>query len=115
MKNLNIHANCASCKRGEIKAPADVFVQGFIVRDDRKIPYRGYLCDDHYELMAQQGDDELRATDINMDRITIKETAFSSFEQLCAMHHNPTLRNNMLRSAYNSYMAANKLPHRAYA
>lgn len=113
---LNLHANCASCKRGEIATPADVFVQGTIVRNDRTIPYRAYLCNEHLELMAEQGDEEnLTVTSIDLDAMAVCDTAFSTFAELCQKHHNPTLRNPLLRRAYNEHMTAAKLPHRAYA
>jgi hypothetical protein len=113
---LNLHANCASCKRGEITAPADVYVQGTIVRNDRKIPYRAYLCNEHLDLMHDDGDaNDLTVTSIDLDAMAASDTAFQTFAELCQKHHNPTLRNPLLRRAYNEHMAAKKLPHRAYA
>jgi hypothetical protein len=115
---INFHANCASCKRGENKVGADVFVSGRIrSRDsDKMMPYRAYLCDDHLQLLKDDGrDDALTVTDLNLDRITARETAFRTFAELCQKHHNPTLRHQLLRGAYNDHMAKQSLPHRAYA
>ena len=48
---------CSSCRNGELDRDADVLVSGSLMTGDYGqepvwMPYRAYLCDDHYELMV---------------------------------------------------------------
>lgn len=67
---------CAQCKAGDseaareegiMPAEADCYVEGKIVNNSFSghefIPYRGYLCDDHLDMLLSDGA-ELKATKI---------------------------------------------------
>ena len=48
---------CASCRNGEIKREADCFVQGKVHtdKDEYMHPYKAYLCNDHIDMMLDDG------------------------------------------------------------
>ena len=53
---------CAQCKAGEKIVHADLYVQG---RSEEGVPYRGYICNDHYHIMDY---DFSRTTPVNTKR-----------------------------------------------
>jgi len=46
---------CCSCRNGEIDRPADGLFVGTWIPERRVVPFRGYLCNDHAEMMADDG------------------------------------------------------------
>lgn len=91
---------CASCRRGENKVEADHFIKGTrVTGDGRKVPYRGYLCEDHLEIMVEDGDllDNFEVVQSTSEKARLEHaqhltevlTGFESFAALC--RNNPTL------------------------
>ena len=89
---------CSSCRNGEKKEPAAYLVRGkvFSLLNNRWIPYRAYLCEDHLSMMLDDGIDleivryygEARAQ--RADELTREYTGYNSFRELC--QDTPTLR-----------------------
>lgn len=98
---------CASCRRGYDggdpdtgPAEAEVFVRGKqISQNGNLIPYRGYLCKDHYRMMEDDGAvfktvvslktrNDFKAA--RLDDLTVQYTAYETFEEMCK--NTPTLR-----------------------
>lgn len=46
---------CSSCKAGEVKELADYLVQGKIQGDYKMMPYKAYICEDHYQMLLDDG------------------------------------------------------------
>lgn len=98
MKDIFSHTKkCSSCRAGEIDQPADYFCFGKIWdSNDRTRPFRGYLCEDHYTMLLEDGAEFSAADPIGeklreqLDELTVQHTAYPSFERLCM--NNPTIR-----------------------
>jgi hypothetical protein len=111
---LNYKAVCSSCRKGEINAPADAYVTGYDQINQR--PFRGYLCDDHLEVVLSDGQlvNENVYT-ISIDAISKAEFGYG-FAEFVKKHTYPTLRGNrlsMLADAFNAHMKQHKQPYRA--
>jgi hypothetical protein len=94
-KTVKFCSHCRSCERRE---EADLSVRGFSIgRDGRRIPYRAYLCEDHHDMLIDDGY-ELRtveylsehAIDQHVTKILRGYTAYLSTREFLA--NNPTLR-----------------------
>jgi len=49
---------CAECRKGEMKNRANFYVTGTRwIDNERKRPYRAYLCEEHYIMLLDDGDD----------------------------------------------------------
>lgn len=48
---------CSQCRAGEVSMPADYYVQGTIFVDTctNPVPYKAYICQEHYELLVSDG------------------------------------------------------------
>ena len=46
---------CCSCRNGEIDRPADGLFVGTWIPEYKTVPFRGYLCNDHAEMMRNDG------------------------------------------------------------
>jgi len=80
---------CAQCRSGEKRVPADVLVKGQVVFIDRPVPYQAWLCNDHFEMLVEDGN-ELKVIDRSpeewarwADETTREYTAYGSFRELC--------------------------------
>jgi len=89
---------CAHCKNGDIKREADYFIKGKVWRDnERTIPYKAYICKDHYEMLCDD-DAELRIEEYISPSVRnerAKELIFNNtmFESVAGfLASTPTLR-----------------------
>lgn len=100
---------CAQCRSCEREHPADYKVRGYI-RDyysDRKIPYRAFICDEHLEILTQNGAEltieeylnrpvtETRKTEreteeTRVEKVLRKYTGYYSVNEF--LQGNPTIR-----------------------
>jgi hypothetical protein len=115
---LNYKAKCFSCKQGEqLNIPAQWFITGH----NGSKPFRGYVCDDHFEMMANDG---LVTSNkwIDLDGITSYFTGFNSFDAMVKSVnycYTPTLRVDVdadlaiVKQAFNDRMIELGLPNRA--
>jgi hypothetical protein len=115
---LNYRANCFSCKQGEQQG---ISAQWFITGHNGSKPFRGYVCGDHYEMMANDGL-VTSAKWIDLDGITSYFTGFNSFNDMVKSVnycYTPTLRTDkdkdleIVRIAFNDKMKELGLPNRA--
>jgi hypothetical protein len=116
---LNYRAFCFSCKQGEQEnIPAQWYISGH--NGDK--PFRGYVCGDHYEMMANDCN-ITNARWIDIDAITSYHTAYSNFDHMIKAYigtpYTPTLRPDVepdlaiLKRAFNDRMAELGQPNRA--
>ena len=115
---LNYKAFCFSCKAGEQDIPAQWHITGH----DGLKPFRGYVCGDHYEMMANDFN-ITKAKWIDIDAITSYYTAYSNFDRMIRAYigtpYTPTLRAEVepdlaiLKRAFNDRMAELGLDNRA--
>jgi hypothetical protein len=107
---LNYKAFCFSCKQGE---QASIPAQWYLTGHDGNKPFHGYVCGDHYEMMANDGlVTNARWTDLN--GITSYHTAYNNFEHMISAYigtpYTPTLRPDVvpdlaiLKQAFNDRM-----------
>lgn len=113
---LNYKALCSSCRAGEHSAPADAFVTGYDQFNQR--PFRGYLCDDHLDVVLHDGQLVNEKTyDISLDAICKAELGCTFDVFVKRSCYNPTLRGDRLArvvDAFNAAKQANNEPFRAY-
>jgi hypothetical protein len=118
MKKLNYKATCFSCKQGDIQnIPAQWFVTGY----DGTKPFKGYVCDDHHEMLATE-DMIKSAQSIDLDSIVAFYTGFKSFDHMIKTVNScytPTLRTDIdpelkiVCQAFNDKMVELGLDNRA--
>ena len=111
---LNYKANCSSCRKGEISNRADAYATGYDQINQR--PFRGYLCDDHLEVVLSDGQliNENVYT-ISVDAICKVEFGYG-FAEFVYRHTYPTLRGerlSMVADAFNAHMKEHNQPYRA--
>ena len=107
---LNYKARCFSCKHGE---QDNIPAQWYIAGHNGEKPFRGYVCGDHYEMMANDCN-ITTAKWVDIDAITSHYTAYSNFEHMIRAYigtpYTPTLRPDIepdlaiLKRAFNDRM-----------
>ena len=118
MKKLNYKAVCFSCKASELNnIPAQFYVSGH----DGCKPFKGYVCEDHYEMLSTNGMIKNSET-IDLDYIVSYHTGFKNFDAMVKSAnycYTPTLRVDVIpelkivRQAFNDKMAELGLENRA--
>ena len=118
MRKLNYKATCFSCKQGDIQ---DIPAQWFVTGHDGYRPFKGYVCSDHYEVLATE--DLIKSSEtIDLDFIVSYHTGFKSFDHMIksvSYCYTPTLRTDItpdlkiVRQAFNDKMAELGLANRA--
>lgn len=118
MKKLNYKTVCFSCKQGE---QDNIPAQWYVTGHDGNKPFNGYVCDDHYEMLATE--DMIKSEqNIDLDSIVAYHTGFKTFDAMVKSAnycYTPTLRTDVVpelkivRQAFNDKMAELGLENRA--
>jgi hypothetical protein len=118
---INYKAKCSSCRAGEQNVPADYYVEGKYVFRDKPAPFRGYLCNDHFDIFEEEGV-ATKAVCINLDVLVQNYTGFKNFNDMVKSVnycYTPTLRIDVdpqlkiVRQAFNEKMVELGLENRA--
>jgi len=116
---LNYKAYCFSCKSGEQE---NIPAQWYITGHNGDKPFRGYVCGEHFEMLANDGMVNSSKW-IDIDAITSYYTAYRNFDHMVRAYLNtpytPTLRADIepdlaiLKRAFNDRMEQLGQPNRA--